>query len=145
MALSAAEAAASPHLKQVCPSKLICAPSGLSHSYMWIMEGTWPEVTATSEALAEPAQKCEVVDAPTHVPLSAGMEWGGGSFTPAFPTCPSPLCLLLFWNRSLELSRNAALGSQTQEAPSVPRQVGYSTPPPPRQWLWGSGPLCPVL
>lgn len=76
---------------------------------MWILEGTWPEVPATSEALAEPAQKCEALWALLHGSLSArrATEWAGGYFT---PTCPFPLCLPPFKKGNLEPRRNAAPG-----------------------------------
>ena len=57
---------------------------------MWSLEGTWPEVTATSEALAEPAQKCEALWILPHVSRLQGGPWSGlGAPSPRpFPPVP---------------------------------------------------------
>lgn len=72
-------------------SRMISDPSRLSHSWMWILEGSWPEVTATSEALAEPAQKCEALWTLPRCPCLRGGPWSGVGAPSSLPLRPVPL------------------------------------------------------
>lgn len=69
------------------------------------------------------------------------MERAGGPFTPAFPTCPSSLCLPPFQNGNLEpgafqecCPREA---KPTYRPPLVPRQMRHSLPSPPKKMAVG--------
>lgn len=66
----------------------------------------------------------------SHVSLSArrATERAGGPFTPAFPTCPSPLCLPPFQNGNLEPSRNATPGKPIPQNPQCPQTDGVRPP-----------------